>query len=1278
MQSVACIAQSDMTVLNAVTYGTARNYSDFSSGGGKVASGLVYRVPTWMQTYDSMLADGFMDQYGAAYISYQVSAPAAESYKISPKFEVGGNALSGKYFFVVSVNDTDFYRYDVNGPGTYSPEFTVSLTKGRNLIRCIARIKDTSDVICDGVWVNQYELKTDSRLIGILPQKDLSLYPNDAAYKNYKQEGTSSAVGGCGECLGNVYERNITPESLKIGDIHLVPHFSFTVNVPEDGFYDMALRAYTGSVGGTGRYMIFVDDKKSIRKFYDYSKREYLSAGLYLPAGTHNITVTSVYNWTSADGSQSEVYRTWCNYYELLFCGGQVSLSSVQNDPSLCADASRLEAETYGIQIRTDKQYYDMPNCSGKKTAGAFSIDYSKVQTAESTKTYYDKSNTSGVSFMLDVEKAGTYTIKPGYYKSALRDGYAMTVTVNNKSVTTVPFVDANNSSGWNVGTVDLELDEGINTVRFSIVTRENGSFISEGYVAFDYIDIPSGVTGVLPNATRLEAEKSEYFYRYYESSDGLVRDFPDLAKAANITIDTVTIDNMPKVPGFAYTVEVPKNGYYNIDAHFRSEYIWSETPYNFVLFVDGQKYIKPHARFTGNTYSYDDNNADLSVYLTAGTHILTLTTNLPSEAGGNYYWNDFDCMVVYGGMKAADVQQSPTTRKYEAESAYCHNYSTVYNKWETYSGDAFVGEPTTFVYQPFNSLTTSFNPETAYTVFTVNAEKAGTYTMKLRYKFLDGDCTEEAGSAEYNAYVAKYGEHPYAAVVVNNETAYKFYHPTYYGWISDSDEVQVTLKEGVNTLMAVSPTAEVAKEFKKPYFLFDALIMQSGLEIANPNYYALGDANKDGRINIKDLLRVKRYISNSVSDIDLTAVNFDRDVNYNVSAGDLVSMKKMLLQMGDASQMPLYLPQQPIDNTSVTPDGNVSVYNPAVYWSSYNWYNNGSSKISAPGGAYFRIAFTGSTLGVNVDAGALGIINSDDIQMDCYFDGSQSYTKKSLSDCDMNGNIYFSTSLSSGKHSAVVYFSYTSQSYDRWSAPLPNALRMLGIRLAPGAQICSLEGTANQPKAKRVLMYGDSITEGVWIGESEYGYAPVLARKLGVEYSQCGYGWIGWSHFGSGCTDHFYYMNSERGMWKNYYRGHSRLNDVNDPSKGYIDGAPDAVFITLGHNDLGNTGEITQKVTAWLYDVRAAIGNDAQIFMILPFVTGKGTEQTNDLKNTLLAGIQNYLNGSGDSLVRTIDLGTFGSDTVTAHSPDDVHPDKTGAAMIGQRLYELVSPYFN
>lgn len=60
------------------------------------------------------------------------------------------------------------------------------------------------------------------------------------------------------------------------------------------------------------------------------------------------------------------------------------------------------------------------------------------------------------------------------------------------------------------------------------------------------------------------------------------------------------------------------------------------------------------------------------------------------------------------------------------------------------------------------------------------------------------------------------------------------------------------------------------------------------------------GDANSDGKLNITDLIRCKKYLAGASSEINVAAVDFD--LSGDVENNDMVSLRKLLMGISDVS----------------------------------------------------------------------------------------------------------------------------------------------------------------------------------------------------------------------------------------------------------------------------------------------------------------------------------------------------------------------------------------
>ncbi len=360
-------------------------------------------------------------------------------------------------------------------------------------------------------------------------------------------------------------------------------------------------------------------------------------------------------------------------------------------------------------------------------------------------------------------------------------------------------------------------------------------------------------------------------------------------------------------------------------------------------------------------------------------------------------------------------------------------------------------------------------------------------------------------------------------------------------------------------------------------------------------------------------------------------------------------------------------------------PPGEVRVNNPELIWSPYNWKFNGSTWAqTTPGGAYVKVGFTGSTLALGVSTSTMDGIDLTDVVVDAYIDGNTSPVSKTLDDLSATGILTFSSALSSGSHYAVIYLSHTLEGADRWSVPA-NVLRITKIQLAADGtgDVASLTSTPLAEKDRNIIIFGDSITEGVGTSGAEYAYSAILGSTLGVEYGQIGYGALGWNVGGNGGVAAFYDSGTPASSsWRNFYSGSTRMTNNSDLSQGFAGGTPHAVFLNMGTNDYLNTTNATTmrtKVGSFLTDIRTTVGSWPAVFVISPFRFGNPDAAT--YKSALLNGLADYQSAhSSDTRVYLLDLGSDGYDT--AANNGGLHPNDTGSELLGEELAALAEDY--
>ncbi len=1286
---VGCLSAAAMptaadgyTTLTAAEYGTLVNYSLL----GDSAIDMKLKSTAYMQSFSDITANGLRDKTYISAVSFSVSAPADGSYSIKPEFTLK-NDLSD-YFMTVCVNDADTYKVLAANAGDYSESVSVKLKAGVNIIRLIARLKETADIITASNDVAVNGLSIEGRLTAEAKGTSLKVLPNNCT-KNYYQEGTGGGVGGAGTLLSNAHNRKLTPENIKIGDISLIPFFALTINAPKAGFYDISISALTGAEGATGKFVVFVDAQKYIFDFMDYTTAGELDASVYIPAGNHTISVTSVYDWKSdvaVGGVTQEYYRSWSNYYYIEFESGSVSLSATQIEPKTIIDSTRIEAENVTSNVLSSDPAQVHGGCSGGKCSGGFNADFSKAQSYSSLTSYFDKSNTPSVSFSVYAPTAGTYTLTPGYYCYAKRDTYYMTVLINDSVAKTVSFVDRGNDSGWNGATFTADLSKGVNVIRLIVTTSDGASNMSGNYINIDYLDLSGSLSGFSNDQYRIEAENSK-FHAYFNTVGSPALAGEDTGKPTDYGAysGNFSAETFYRYPHFGYSVYAPRDGYYDISLAFNSGYDISYGEALYGLVVDSKSYIKKARKYSGGN-DFNKNRINMSVYLTKGDHNLAFTAQMPTNLGGTYYWHDFDALLLYGGLVVAANQESPFTVTYEAETAYLHNMTTVWDNTTTYSFEGYAGLWKNGATQSIDELSSYIDPDSGYTVFSVVAPREADYRVNLRFKFN----TDPISQADYDAFKAKYGMNPYAVLVANGRT-YKVEHPTYCDWVSTANDTVIHLKEGLNQIYAMAMTTEVANEFTSPFINFDSLLIPGELTIAEPTYYTLGDANGDGKFSLSDYLRVKRYLAGDGSTVDRQAVNFTASPDYPVNADTLTEIKKWCMFEGTPEYNAKYGGvQQAIEAPSFAPDGRVSLNDEKIYYSPYSWNTQDGSRYAPLPGAYIKVAFTGSTLGLRADLSRIAAVAPSSFYLHAYIDGSSTPIIKTLADVNTFGILPFTTSLGSGNHYAEIYFSGSTSGENAYVFDSINSVRITGLKIADGAKLLNLSDVGKAPSAKKVIFHGDSITEGIGTyNYDENGYAPTIARALGLEYGQQGNSSSGWCLGGSRALQPFYIPDANGGFgtgtWRYISQHESRFVD-DDPSKGYKDGTPDVVVINMGENDTffpNNGTKVQERIKAWLTDMRKAVPASTQIFVIVPFnfndTDGSMRAEYPIFKEYLVAGYNEYVAANpSDTNLHLLDLGSWATDLVynNSYNNDRIHPNAACAKQLGERLAELMRPY--
>jgi lysophospholipase L1-like esterase len=223
-------------------------------------------------------------------------------------------------------------------------------------------------------------------------------------------------------------------------------------------------------------------------------------------------------------------------------------------------------------------------------------------------------------------------------------------------------------------------------------------------------------------------------------------------------------------------------------------------------------------------------------------------------------------------------------------------------------------------------------------------------------------------------------------------------------------------------------------------------------------------------------------------------------------------------------------------------------------------------------------------------------------------------------------------------------------------------ALRITGLTLDVG-------GATVAPTLfpKRILFYGDSITEGVHTesasgnaikdDDATHAFPYTCAAALGAEFGVVGIARQGWTIPGEGGSNVPIFVEA----WPYYFAGKPRA----------FTPAPDYVVVVHGTNDAlapAVPSHVQSTVQSWIGAARAAMPS-SRICVVVPF---GGFERA-----PLTQAVQAYKAANpADSNVFLIDLGvgvqsglTNPSGQSSAHSHDGIHPDAVTSEALGTQL---------
>lgn len=341
------------------------------------------------------------------------------------------------------------------------------------------------------------------------------------------------------------------------------------------------------------------------------------------------------------------------------------------------------------------------------------------------------------------------------------------------------------------------------------------------------------------------------------------------------------------------------------------------------------------------------------------------------------------------------------------------------------------------------------------------------------------------------------------------------------------------------------------------------------------------------------------------------------------------------------------------------------------IYHTEYNWYQDkqvGFLETANPG-AYIKVDFTGTSIGIKLDAPLLNIPY-------CTLAWSIDHGPEQNTQLPAANNfIQLASNLDNSKnHSLYLFVKNVLTTQDRWLGP-DLRTRIMSITIDD-------EATIMAPKLapKRLLAYWDSIGEGVrvygdqgddlTINDAKVTWAFSLALALNAELSLVAWGAQGYTVGGVGNVPPLWNQDggANSSAWKWISSKYPRSFDV----------CPDYIICGHGTNDgfRAKPEQVFTNTLGWLQDIKKTCPI-SKLFLTVPF--GRFME------DPIVRAHQSFQSAQLDQSVVLIQLGERASEglNVTTWAPtfaavDGIHPWAWKSSQLGALLAAEIVPHLD
>jgi len=607
------------------------------------------------------------------------------------------------------------------------------------------------------------------------------------------------------------------------------PYIAFKVNAEVDGDYSISSYIEPNGSNTSSAVAMIVDGLVHKVPVTPLTGKQTVTGDVYLNKGEHIVifTLPMAEYETQAVKSSSTVYP-WCNYFSFTLSDGLSMVAPpTTEEVSVSVTGRRVQAGdttlvNYNIYASKGTMAGDAWNSTIKQT-------YTDLENG-----YFDKTKIPYIEYTVEAPADGKYNIRIGS-KVGGSDGtnlpfVAVLVNDNVYKAQYDATFDTSSGDGAAFDHVNLTVDmkKGLNLIKVTSITTDQTAY-GKDWIDHDYIDLPTSLTAVAPNASAaISADdlSSKVLANNYTIADGAIGS----AVQGDLRYDKISIEDahlkapvrLKKWSFVALKVTAAKDGYYEftIGASMKA----TTTSENLAMFVDGALQA---AKFTKGGSA----NIDASLYLTAGTHIIAITSPIPAtkaeaaaatDVSVAYPWFNFNSFALSSGLT---VENAPTLAEVtatvsttiQAEDVKHHIYDATENGG---SGTVVGGVSKSEITHTYDEVATYIDKAstgTPYVEYIVEAPADGDYAISVGFV---------VGTTGDTSALTK----PFAAVLVN-DTAYKAKFDGSWGKLDES-ELVVTLKKGINLIKVTSLTTEQNAFTATTWINQDYLIVDNALTV--------------------------------------------------------------------------------------------------------------------------------------------------------------------------------------------------------------------------------------------------------------------------------------------------------------------------------------------------------------------------------------------------------------------------------------------------------------